>query len=190
MSLSPRSSPSDSPSRSIPPPNLDDLVSYLLASKRSLSSITSVWRANEIVTSARSALEESVILGSRTAFIHAGIADSTSILRKIRQGVQDVYDDGEADFQDTIHTLDAADAQLKQTMDVLRSTMVEASFQPPDTEPKNLLDFVDTQQVDICHTALKEAIDITQVGSHSPNNPPSAHQLGCQTRLSQHHSRL
>ena len=56
--LSPASSDVTHPPRPPPPaldssmPQLDTLISHLVASKRSLSSINHVWRANEIVTAA------------------------------------------------------------------------------------------------------------------------------------------
>lgn len=78
---------------------LETLVSHLLASKRSLSSISTVWRANEIVTSAKHALEESVILNARTGFIQSGINEQLKILRKVRNSIEFVYIDGQKDFK-------------------------------------------------------------------------------------------
>jgi autophagy-related protein 17 len=78
---------------------LDALVSHLLDSKRSLSSISTVWRANEIVTSARSALEESAILSARTGFLRNGVSEQVRILRKVRGGVENVYKEGQRDFK-------------------------------------------------------------------------------------------
>ncbi len=79
--------------------SLETLVTYLLASKRSLTSISTVWRANEIVTSARSALEESVVLSARTGFLRSGISEQVKILRKVRGGIENVYKDGQRDFK-------------------------------------------------------------------------------------------
>lgn len=79
--------------------SLEALVTHLLASKRSLSSISTVWRANEIVTSARSALEESVVLGARTGFLRSGISEQGKVLRKVRGGIEQVYKDGQRDFK-------------------------------------------------------------------------------------------
>jgi autophagy-related protein 17 len=92
-------SPSNSISHQEEDVSLETLVSHLLASKRSLSSINSVWRANEIVTSARAALEESVVLSARTGFLRNGISGQVKILRKIRSGVENVYKDGQRDFK-------------------------------------------------------------------------------------------
>ncbi|KAI9640119.1 Autophagy- protein 17 [Ciborinia camelliae] len=138
--------------------SLETLVSYLLASKRSLSSISTVWRANEIVTSAKSALEESVILNARTVFVQSGIKEQFEILKKVRHSIELVYNDGQEDFKNVIHTLDAANTRLESTMDVLRSTMVDAAFRPAGEEPRSLLDFVDEQGVEGMRDGLKELI--------------------------------
>jgi autophagy-related protein 17 len=94
-------------------PSLETLVSHLLASKRSLSSITTVWRANEIVTSARAALEESVVLNSRAEFLRSGVMEQVKVLKKVRNGIEGVYKDGQRDFkvcqQEQTTLLDKAD---------------------------------------------------------------------------------
>jgi autophagy-related protein 17 len=142
---------------------LETLVAHLLASKRSLSSISSVLRANEIVTSARSAVEESIILDSRTAFLRKGISQQVRILRKVRNGVDHVFKEGERDFQETLRSLDAADNRLKKTMEVLRSTIVDAAFRPANEEPRSLLYFVDEAGVETTRSALRYCIDQSQV---------------------------
>lgn len=104
MSVSPESnaslSPRNSQTRSLGPDiPLEALVDHLLAAKRALSSINLVLKANDIVTSARSALEESVILRSRASFLKRGISQQARVLRKVRTGVENVYDEGQRDFQ-------------------------------------------------------------------------------------------
>lgn len=176
-------SPSNSQAQSMSHPeiSLDALVTHLLASKRSLASISTVWRANEIVTSARSALEESVVLSARTEFLKSGIVEQVRILRKVRGGIEGVYKDGQRDFkvrkptaerrlqthryQHVIRTLDSANARLESTMDILRSTMVEAAFRPDEEDPRSLLDFVDDQGVETMRDALKESIRESKVTS-------------------------
>jgi len=79
--------------------SLDVLVSYLLASKRSLESINKVWRANEIVTAARVALEESVVLQARTGFLRKNISQQVSLLKKVKDELDYVYKDGDKDFR-------------------------------------------------------------------------------------------
>lgn len=86
-------------SKSNQDPSLETLVSHLLASKRSLSSISTAWRANEIVTSARTKLEESVMLNARTEFLRSGIVEQVKVLRKVRGGIEGVYREGTRDFK-------------------------------------------------------------------------------------------
>ncbi|PBP16165.1 kinase activator [Diplocarpon rosae] len=138
--------------------SLESLVTHLLASKRSLASISTVWRANEIVTSARSALEESVVLSARTGFLRNGILEQVKILRKVKSGIESVYNDGQRDFKHVIRTLDSANTRLESTMNTLRSTMVEAKFRPSKEDPRSLLDFVDEKAVETMRDSLKESI--------------------------------
>ncbi|TAQ85735.1 hypothetical protein B7494_g5928 [Chlorociboria aeruginascens] len=142
---------------------LETLVSHLLASKRSLSSISTVWRANEIVTSARSALEESMVLNARTGFLRSGIFEQVKVLEKVRGGIGAVYKDGQRDFKNVLRDLDEANARLESTMDVLRSTMAEAAFRPKSEAPRSLLDFVDEQGVETMRNTLKELIRESRV---------------------------
>lgn len=65
--------------------------------------------------------------------------------------------------QNVIRTLDAANARLESTMDILRSTMVESAFRPEKEEPRSLLDFVDEQGVETMRDALKESIRESKV---------------------------
>ncbi|KAG9236719.1 autophagy-related protein 17 [Amylocarpus encephaloides] len=155
-------SPSHSHTTSHRDTPLQTLVSHLLTSKRSLSSIHTVWRANEIVTTARTALEESVVLNARNGFLRSGILEQVKVLKKARSGIEHVYDDGQRDFGNVIHTLDAANARLESTMDILRSTMVEAVFRPAGEEPRSLLYFVEEESVENMRNALKESIRETK----------------------------
>jgi autophagy-related protein 17 len=145
---------------------IEALVQHLLAAKRSLNSISLVWRANELVTSARTSLEQSLILSSRTTFLRRGITDQVKLLRRVRSGVGHVYKEGLREFEDVIRSLDEADIRLQQTMDVLRETMVERKFRPEGEEERSLLDFVDEQGVEGIRRGLREGIDQSQVGTH------------------------
>lgn len=51
------------------------------------------------MTSARSALEESVVLRARTGFLRSGISEQVKILRRVRGGIENVYKDGQRDFK-------------------------------------------------------------------------------------------
>ncbi|KAB8069544.1 autophagy-related protein 17 [Aspergillus leporis] len=142
-------------------PQLDTLISHLVAAKRSLSSISHVWRANEIVTAARSALEESVVVSARTGFLRRGLNNQLRLLYSVRTEVEDVSFRGRSEFATVLKRLDTADARLRKTLDLLRETIVHASFRPEGEEPKSLHDFVDERGVEELHTALKGSIDRT-----------------------------
>lgn len=142
-------------------PQLDTLISHLVAAKRSLSSINHVWRANEIVTAARSALEESVVVSARTGFLRRGLNNQLRLLYSVRTEVEEISLRGQTDFSGMVKSLDAADIRLKKTLDLLRETIVHASFRPEGEEPKSLRDFVDERGVEELHTSLKDSIDAT-----------------------------
>jgi autophagy-related protein 17 len=122
---------------------LDTLVSHLLASKRSLSSVTHVYRANELVTSTRKSLETTIITSARTEFLRSGIDSQVRILDRVRKNTEGVANESAAEFAAVIQTLDVADERLRKTLDLLRGTMVEATLRPPEEEKKSLMDFVD-----------------------------------------------
>lgn len=151
-------------------PQLDTLISHLVAAKRSLSSINHVWRANEIVTAARLALEESVVVSSRTSFLRRGLNNQLRLLYDVRSEVEQVSHRGREDFADALKSLDAADARLRTTLDLLRNTIVHASFRPKDEEPKSLHDFVDERGVEELHTTMKSSIDRTNAARAELDN--------------------
>ncbi|KAJ5668645.1 hypothetical protein N7462_009715 [Penicillium macrosclerotiorum] len=140
---------------------LDTLLSHLLAAKRSLSSINHVWRANEIVTSARAALEESVVVSSRTGFLRRGLNNQLQLLYNVRSEVEDISHRGREDFANALKNLDAADIRLRSTLDLLRNTVVHASFRAKDEGAKSLHDFVDERGVEELHVSMKSSIDRT-----------------------------
>ncbi|KAJ6138883.1 Autophagy-related protein 17 [Penicillium samsonianum] len=142
-------------------PQVETLISYLLGAKRSLSSITHVWRANEIVTASHSALEKSVVLCSRTGFLRRGLNGQLRLLYDVRTEVEQISYRGRDEFSMALKNLDAADARLRNTIDLLRGTIVHASFRPGDEEQKSLHDFVDERGVEELHASLKASIDRT-----------------------------
>ncbi|EEH42280.1 uncharacterized protein PADG_07100 [Paracoccidioides brasiliensis Pb18] len=142
-------------------PDLEVLVSHLVAAKRSLSSIHHVWRANEIVTRARAALEESVIVSSRTSFLRRGLYEQLKLLYGVRTEVERVAHRGRSEFAAALKEMDNVDARLTETLDMLRDTTVEAEFRPPGEEPKTLYDFVDDRGVEDLQSLLKASIDNT-----------------------------
>ncbi|KAI1851446.1 hypothetical protein JX266_003521 [Neoarthrinium moseri] len=141
---------------------VETLVQHLLEAKRSLSSMTSVLRANELVTAARLAHEESVILGAQAQFLRRGINDQVRLLLKVRRGMNKTYESGKREFKQVIKDLDSANSQLESTMNVLRDRTVESVFRPKGEERKSLLDFVDVEQVETMRNILKENIAALQ----------------------------
>lgn len=149
-----RSDPDSSP--------LDTLVAHLLASKRSLSSINHVYRANELVTSTRQRLEKSIITSARTFFLRSGIDSQCKVLAKVRKNTQGVGKESSSEFTSVVRSLDAADKRLKETLDLLRGTMVEASLRPEGEERKNLLDFVDETGVAALMATINSSIEVAR----------------------------
>jgi autophagy-related protein 17 len=97
---SPPAQPSPTSSQgSFEEPNLSQLVEYLLASKRSLSSISLVWRARDIVDSGRSALEENAALCAKNAFVRHAVDGQIEALEAIRHGAALVDAEGFEEFQ-------------------------------------------------------------------------------------------
>jgi autophagy-related protein 17 len=179
---SPTSTASSSPQQSRPASRFDDnedadsvpvetLVQHLLDAKRSLSYMTLVLRANELVTAARRAHEESVILGAESQFLRRGISDQVRLLLRARRGMNKTYDSGKREFKQVLKTLDAAYARLEDTMNLLRDQTVEPAFRPKGEERRSLLDFVDVAQVDTMRNALKENIAALQVSPLRRCNP-------------------
>jgi autophagy-related protein 17 len=139
------------------------LVRHLLAAKQSLSSMALVLRANELITHARQMQEESVILGAQTGFLRRLIDEEALVLRQLRTVVGRSYDKGQREFKKLIRTLDAENDKLEQTMRMLRETLVDRVFRPPEEEEKCLMDFVDENSVEGIRDALKGSIADLQV---------------------------
>lgn len=139
------------------PSSLDTLVSHLVASKRSLSSIEHVWRANEIVTSTRIQLEASVIIAARTSFLRDGIITQLQTLEAVHAHSRAVESEGAEEYGQVLNTLHEADQRLRGTLESLRTTMVEHSLRPNSDTRKTLLDFVDEGGVDKLLVAIDES---------------------------------
>lgn len=143
---------------------LESLVSHLLASKRSLSSISHVLRANELVTSTRATLESNVSTVARTEFLRSGIDEQCRVLEHLHAGSQSVSRRGNAEFDNVLRSLDAAEEKLKGTLQLLRETFVEAALRPEGEEKRNLLDFVDESGVETLLGTVREAVGNAGMG--------------------------
>ncbi|KAI9812530.1 MAG: autophagy protein 17 [Phylliscum demangeonii] len=80
---------------------LDTLLDYLLASKRSLSSTTLVWRSNVIVHGAREALTEGVVLRARAPAScgRRWLAEPRRLLARIQHGMEQAAGRAQAGFE-------------------------------------------------------------------------------------------
>lgn len=168
------STSSTSPRAASPAPaSLESLVSHLVASKRSLSSVEQVWRANEIVESTKFHLEASVITTARTSFLRSSIATQLRILKLVHAHNKAVELEGAQEYGDVIKTLDEADRRLKDTMTRLKTTMIENNLRPESEQGKSLLDFVDEGSVEKVLLTVQDSVGIAQ----------SAHQELIETNL-------
>jgi autophagy-related protein 17 len=100
MASSPPAHPSPGSSQgSFEEPTLEQLVEDFLSSKRSLSSISLVWRAREIVDSGRQALEENAALSAQNSFVRHAVDRQIEALEAIRHGASVADAEGFEDFQ-------------------------------------------------------------------------------------------
>ena len=140
-------------------PSLDSLIPHLLASKRSLSSITSVYRANEICSSTRLALEQSATTIARTSFLRSSITAQLDLLHQVQGQTTGAAKEGRTQFESAVRSLDEADERLRGTLDLLRETIIEAGLRPEKEKRRSLLDFVDESGVDGLVEGIKSTID-------------------------------
>lgn len=92
-------SPASSASSFNHPLALDELVNHFVASKRSLNSQTVLWRANDIVNSARSLLEENAVLSAKNSSVRNIIEDNLHSLEAVRRAIDDVENEVQAEFK-------------------------------------------------------------------------------------------
>lgn len=123
------SSPPQSPEASIHGPiTLERLVVHFVAAKRSLSSTALVLRAKEIVTSSRRLIEEVAVLNAQNVTAQRGIAQQVDTLHAVRNGVAEVAEEADRDFESIITQLDDKHARLEKTLDGLRNVVVDAAL--------------------------------------------------------------
>ena len=134
-------------------------MSHLLAAKRSLSSINHVYRANELVTNTRVALEAHAITAARTTFLRNGISVQVELLDQVRAHTGSVARESAAEFSTALEDLDSVGVRLRETLDVLGRTIVHRNLKPDQDEQRSLLDFVDQMGVDGVMGTIRESID-------------------------------
>ncbi|KAF2703814.1 hypothetical protein K504DRAFT_171887 [Pleomassaria siparia CBS 279.74] len=141
------------------PQTLEDLVNHFVSSKRSLNTQTVLWRANDIVTSARELLEENAILAAKNSSIRNIVDEQVDALEAVRRGIDVVEAEVQVEFKQLLHDLDSSYAGLQSTLAVLRDTPIEAVLQPPGTPQKHLFDFIDNATVTNLKDSLRACID-------------------------------
>ena len=96
--------PSQSSSRSSFADPLERLVGHLVSAKRALASTNQVYRANEIVTTARASLEENAILRAKNSFIRQSLQQQLDSLRAVQHGIGQVGQEAQSDLKVTSPT--------------------------------------------------------------------------------------
>ncbi|KAF2847372.1 hypothetical protein T440DRAFT_195613 [Plenodomus tracheiphilus IPT5] len=141
------------------PHTLEQLVNYFVASKRALHTQTVLWRATEIVSTARELLEENAVLAAKNTAVR-NIADrQVDALEAVRRGIDVVEAEVETEFKQLLHDVDTSFSGLTSTLAVLRETPIEAVLQPPGTPQKHLYDFIDSATVSNLEADLRACID-------------------------------
>ena len=144
---------------------IETLVEHLLSAKRSLSTMNSVLRANEICTNALQLYEEAVVLGSETEYLRRGMASQLGVLARVRNGLNRTCENGKRDFKQLIRMMDGTDGKMRETIGALRDRVVEKGFREGegDEGERNLMDFVDEKGVQRVVEALKGSVTELQV---------------------------
>lgn len=78
---------------------LERLVSHFVAAKRSLAATAHIYRANDIVSTGRSRVEESAVLAAKNAFLRHGVGEEANALISVRNGLDSVGTDADIDFK-------------------------------------------------------------------------------------------
>ncbi|ETN39381.1 uncharacterized protein HMPREF1541_05604 [Cyphellophora europaea CBS 101466] len=168
-----QSDASSSPSQSEHAPGpvtIDTLITYLVAAKRSLSSIHHVHRATNVLAEARSSVESTAVLGARTTYLRRSLLSQLKILRGIQFELEGSANAIRVEFQASIKELDAAGRRLQQNIQQLKQTRIDDGFKLPPVQdegptvlPKTSLhDFVEERPVEELKDAMKEVIDNVQ----------------------------
>lgn len=176
-----------------PASQLDTLISYLVAAKKSLSSIYHVSRADEIVNTARNALEQSAILSAKIGFLRRGQKQQIQLLYDVRDEVENISHRGRSEFANVLTELDTVDERLRHILDKLRQTVVHPAFRPDGEQSKSLHDFVDEHAVEDLQVVLKAAIDRTTAAQSQLSESSSSFDdelRGLQHALGRYHTTL
>ncbi|MCJ1308366.1 autophagy protein 17 [Agyrium rufum] len=147
-------------------PSLDTLISHLLAAKRALSCVEYVYRANDLVTMTRQALESHTIMTARTAFLRNGSISQVNVLAKVQVRKEELVTESNKQFESIVKRLDVADARLRKTLQTLRESTVDAKLRPEQEQGKHLIDFVDESGVDGLLGRIRDSVTVVSDARH------------------------
>lgn len=99
-----------------------------------------------------------MITTARTDFLRSGIDEQVKVLEQVHAGSESVARKGNSEFENVLKTLDEAEQRLKNTLQTLRETFVEAGLRPEGEEKRSLLDFVDESGVETLLGEIKGTI--------------------------------
>ena len=149
--------------------SVETLLSYLVASKRSLGSIHLVHRATTILSEARASIESTTALLAKATHLRRLVNSQLRILRGVQFELETAAQAIQQEFQTVIKELDETGARLLQSIDLLTQTKIEDAFKnspeagAEDAAGKETLhDFVDDNGVEIIKEAMQVAIDNVQ----------------------------
>ncbi|OCT48278.1 Autophagy-related protein 17 [Cladophialophora carrionii] len=187
--LSARSSPSQSLRATSPSQtSVEVLVSYLVASKRSLGSIHLVHRATTLLSEARISVESTTALLAKATYLRRSLTSQLKVLRGVQFELETAAQGIQLEFQAVIRELDETGARLLQCIDLLKQTKIEHAFkvatdgERPDVAGKNTLhDFVDDNGVETIKQAMEVAIDNVQNAQQEMNDSIQALEVDLQS---------
>lgn len=148
--------------------SVETLISWLVAAKRSLSSIRNVQRATNLLTEARSTIETTTALIARTTFLRRSLHSQLKILRGVQYELEGAAHAVKQEIHATVKELERADRKLQDDIELLKQSNVEAAFklhipdgEAPEVreqEQKNTLhDFVDDKPVEVLRYSAQAA---------------------------------
>ncbi|EUC44199.1 hypothetical protein COCMIDRAFT_98809 [Bipolaris oryzae ATCC 44560] len=138
---------------------LEHLVTHFVAAKRALNTQTVLWRATDIVSTARELLEENAVLAAKNTSIRNIVEQQVDALEAVRRGIDVVEAEVQTEYKQILHHVDTSFAGLNSTLAVLRETPIEAVLQPYGTPQKHLYDFIDSATVSNLESTLRACID-------------------------------
>lgn len=165
------------------------LVSYLVASKRSLGSIHLVHRATTILSEARGSIESTTATLAKATYLRRSLSSQLKILRGVQFELETAAQGVQLEFQSVIKELDDTGGRLLECIDLLKQTRVddafksavEAEMQDAPAGKETLHDFVDDNGVEAIKLAMEVAIDNIQNAQQEMNDSIQALEADLQS---------